>query len=394
MKRKSAIIFGLIVCTILGTEGIVFAEAGVDEMQQEIADKKAEAEQIQKQIDSYRSKVQSLSTQAASLLNDIALIENQNALLELEIQGTQANIASQELELQYLGDQIQSENVRLEHQKELLSEMLFELEKNQGVELVEVIFNAGDFDELFAGIEALESLNSDLSEAVEGTKLMRTTLEENRAKQEVQLDALMASQIELQNEQTVLEQQKNAKDLLVQETRSSESEYRVLMSELRQDEQSITNELSFLQSEVEKKLADQDGDGLDIAPDLTPPMQGVITATFHDPTYPFRRLFGEHSGMDIATTYGTPVKAAAPGIIAYARVGKSFGNYVMIIHEGGMATLYAHMSGFNVTADQYVERGDVIGYEGSTGFSTGPHLHFEVRLNGIPVDPAQYVIGW
>ena len=124
---------------------------------------------------------------------------------------------------------------------------------------------------------------------------------------------------------------------------------------------------------------------------FTWPMDGVITATFHDPTYPFRHLWG-HSGLDIATTAGTPIVAAAPGYVAWSRYGSSYGNYVMIIHTNGYATLYAHMSSAAVSADQYVSRGDVIGYEGTTGFSTGPHLHFEIRENGIPVDPQLYLV--
>ncbi|MFA6522143.1 MAG: peptidoglycan DD-metalloendopeptidase family protein [Patescibacteria group bacterium] len=384
----------LIACLAISTIGIAhfaFAEGDVKSMQKDIADKKAQAENIQKEIDSYRAKIKTLDTQAASLLNDIALIENQTALLELEIQGTQADIDGKNLELQLIANEIEAQTASLEKQKELLGEMIFELQKNQGIEVVDVLFNAENFDELFAHIEELETLNANLGKAVASTKETKNRLQDEQTKQEEGLADLLAMQDELKTEQGTLDQQKNAKDVLVQKTQSSEAQYRVLMSELRQEEQSVTNELSMLQNELEQRLSDQDNDGLDIAPSLSAPMQGTITAIFHDPTYPFKKLFGQHSGIDIATSYGTPIKAAAPGIVAWTRTGASYGNYVMIVHEGGLATLYAHMSGFNVEADQFVERGDVIGYEGSTGFSTGPHLHFEVRLNGIPVNPEDYI---
>jgi len=94
---------------------------------------------------------------------------------------------------------------------------------------------------------------------------------------------------------------------------------------------------------------------------------------------------------------GTPVRAAAGGYVAFNRTGKQYGNYIMIVHPGGVSTVYAHLQRFAVSPDTYVERGDIIGYSGGkpgdrgAGLSTGPHLHFEVRQNGIPVDPMQFL---
>jgi murein DD-endopeptidase MepM/ murein hydrolase activator NlpD len=121
-----------------------------------------------------------------------------------------------------------------------------------------------------------------------------------------------------------------------------------------------------------------------------------VSAYFHDKTYPFRKLF-EHPGVDLPTPVGTPVKAAAGGYVAFNRTGKQYGNYVMIVHPGGVATLYAHLSRFSVKPDTYIERGEVVGLSGGrpgdqgAGLSTGPHLHFEMRQDGIPVDPLPYL---
>ena len=118
---------------------------------------------------------------------------------------------------------------------------------------------------------------------------------------------------------------------------------------------------------------------------------------FNDPDYPFRNLF-EHSGLDIAAPVGSEVRSPAPGYVAWTRVGRLYGNYMMVIHQGGVATLYAHLSSFEAAADQFIPRGGVIARTGGcrgcpgAGLSTGPHLHFEVRKNGIPTNPLQYVI--
>ena len=101
-----------------------------------------------------------------------------------------------------------------------------------------------------------------------------------------------------------------------------------------------------------------------------------------------RRL---HAGMDIAAGSGTPIAAAGNGTVIYAGWRGGFGNCIMIDHGGGIVTLYAHQSSLATSVGQSVSTGQTIGYVGSTGYSTGPHLHWEVRVNGSPVDPRGYV---
>ena len=125
---------------------------------------------------------------------------------------------------------------------------------------------------------------------------------------------------------------------------------------------------------------------------LSPPLANpVITSSFGyriHPIYGDRRL---HAGIDLRATSGTPIYAAAPGEVVYAGWRGGYGNCVIIDHGGGVATLYAHQSSMAVAEGEEVSRGDVIGAVGSTGFSTGPHLHFEVRVDGVPVDPLGYL---
>jgi murein DD-endopeptidase MepM/ murein hydrolase activator NlpD len=98
-----------------------------------------------------------------------------------------------------------------------------------------------------------------------------------------------------------------------------------------------------------------------------------------------------HNGIDFGASAGTPIRAAADGVVVSAGPLGGYGNATVIDHGNGLATMYAHQSQIIVSAGQHVSRGQVIGYVGSTGFSTGPHLHFEVRVQGTPVDPMQYL---
>jgi murein DD-endopeptidase MepM/ murein hydrolase activator NlpD len=98
-----------------------------------------------------------------------------------------------------------------------------------------------------------------------------------------------------------------------------------------------------------------------------------------------------HTGIDFGASEGTPIKAAADGVVVSAGVQGGYGNTTIIDHGNSLATLYAHQSRMIVSSGQSVKRGQVIGYVGSTGNSTGPHLHFEVRVNGTPVDPMKYL---
>lgn len=98
-----------------------------------------------------------------------------------------------------------------------------------------------------------------------------------------------------------------------------------------------------------------------------------------------------HPGIDIGAAMGTPIRAAAAGTVIVAAYSGGYGNLVVIDHGNGLATAYAHQSQIAVSVGQQVAQGQLIGYVGSTGFSTGPHLHFEVRVNGSPVDPMGYL---
>lgn len=121
------------------------------------------------------------------------------------------------------------------------------------------------------------------------------------------------------------------------------------------------------------------------------PVTGRLTSSFGERLDPFNGEGAFHAGLDIATTYGTPIHAPADGVIAKAGPASGYGREMIVDHGGGITTIYGHLSAFAVVSGQIVKQGQVIGYVGSAGRSTGPHLHYEVRVNNTPVNPHKYL---
>jgi len=125
-------------------------------------------------------------------------------------------------------------------------------------------------------------------------------------------------------------------------------------------------------------------------PDLWP-VRGRITSSFGERIDPFMGEGAFHSGLDIAVGFGTPVHVAADGVVVFAGVENGYGRTVIVDHGHGIRTLYAHLSGMAVTVGQHLDRDEVLGYVGESGRTTGPHLHYEVRINRAPVNPYRYL---
>jgi murein DD-endopeptidase MepM/ murein hydrolase activator NlpD len=134
------------------------------------------------------------------------------------------------------------------------------------------------------------------------------------------------------------------------------------------------------------------GDWLNLAdaPSLWP-VVGPITSSFGEREDPFNGEGAFHAGIDISSTFGQPVRASADGIVLTAGMATGYGREIMVDHGNGIQTLYGHLSGFAVTSGEQVKRGQIIGYVGTSGRSTGPHLHYEVRIRNTPVNPHKYL---
>lgn len=395
---KSAL-FGMTL--IAGALVLLFAVSafaqGVDDLSKSIENKEAEIEGVQRKIKEYEKKISQFESQEHSLSNELAILENRAKRTELNIQENELALSKSELEMREIQAQIHEAEAQIAVQKELIADVLHELSIADDDSPLELIFGNDQFSDFFDQIQYLELLQDDLQTSIREVQTLQGALIEARERESQHKERLLVMRDALEDARTRLESEHRAKDVLLQSTERNEAQFRVLLSELRAEQQFINAEIFKLQDKLTKQLEESDqvvGGPTVFSWPVTSP---IITARFHDPTYPYRHLF-EHSGLDMAVPQGSAVRAAAPGYVAWTRTGRSYGNYIMVIHTNGMATLYAHLSGFNVVADQFVERGATIGFSGGmpgtpgAGLSTGPHLHFEVRENGIPVNPEHYLV--
>ena len=188
---------------------------------------------------------------------------------------------------------------------------------------------------------------------------------------------------------------------LLTETKSSEKQYQALLQQAISQQKQAEADLATAESSLRQKMSPGQKNKLNSGNSTIgwPVPRNAVMTTFHDPDYPYRNILGEHPGWDIRAKQGTTLTAAADGYVAKVKFdGSKNYAYIMIIHGNGLATVYGHISAAYVSQDQYVTQGQPIGRSGgmpggigSGPFTTGPHLHFEVRLNGIPVDPANYL---
>jgi murein DD-endopeptidase MepM/ murein hydrolase activator NlpD len=370
-------------------------EGLVSELNQQITQQRQKIDDIAEKIDEHKKSIKKFQNQAASLRSQVYILDNQIAKTELDIEAKEEEVKVTELEIEKVEIEIAENEEAIDKQKEYLSAFIRLLDYYDDKDYLSVLLNNESFSEFFDQVNQIEGIEEDLQKSLNRFQEMLEKMEDSKKELSDKRDQLSQLLSKLEKEKDALSAQVGTKQYLIKETSNSESQYQRLISSLKQEQLAANNAIAGmerqLRQELEKRGEGEKFNSFGETALIWPTTSRRVTAYFHDPEYPFRHLF-EHSGLDIGIPTGTPVKAAEAGYVAKVAIGtKWYGNYIMIIHNNNLATLYAHLNSVNVSTDQYVGRGQVIGASGSTGFSTGPHLHFEVRSNGIPVNPLNYI---
>jgi len=372
----------------------------INNLNNKISGSKKKIEDIQKQQQEYNKLIAQKRNEQSSLGNDLEILNAQVAKAQLDIDASELEIDKTNLEIKKTALDIQDKDDQINKEKEHIATMLRLMYKQDQVSALEILLLNNSLADFVNQLQYLENTNEEISNSVNSLKEIKNKLEENKRTlitKEGELNNLKTS---LEEQKLVLTQQQEDKSFLLEETKQSEKKYQYLLAAARKEQERTSAEISNLEKSVRDKLEKLKGNpDLNYTGFIWPTGASYITASFHDPDYPFRRSLGEHSGIDIRATYGTTLKAAANGYVARVKYdGTRNYAYIMIIHGDGLSTVYGHVSAVNVKADEYVAQGQTIGrtggIPGSPGagpFCTGAHLHFEVRLNGLPVNPLNYL---
>lgn len=363
---------------------------------------------IDEQIAITESQIELLETKMALLEESIALLEeniekNEQQIAEVtqRIEEKEADIIAKQEEydqvyanfrqrLRALYIQGNKTDLELLFSAESYTDMLVAMESRKRI----AKYDTNQMEELILQKQELEDALVDIQQDRNDLQEARDLLERNRAKQEKNKETLAESRTEIEDMRAELDEQRSTADALAQNYAAQEQEANQQQAEILAAMQTAKAQMDDIFSELAQMSQMEEYVGGEFQWPL--PGYSTITSTFGETRsyYSGGQLVNDvHTGTDISGSgvYGKPIVAANSGVVysvVYSNYG--YGNYVIIDHGGGYSTLYAHCSSLAVQEGQVVIRGDVIAYVGSTGNSTGPHLHFEVRINGKAVNAMQY----
>ena len=357
----------------------VTGTALADDLEDQLADLQRQAEEQQAKTNEASAKVESVSERLRQIQEELRVATAEYKEVKGQLDSVEDKI-SDNTEL------LQKTEADLKVKNKKLQQRVRDIYINGQISYVDVLFGAKDFADLMTRMDVLKRIIKHDYDLIMKVKEEKATVENTRA----QLEKDKA-------EAEVLVTDAQAKRAKVED---KESEQQVLLDQAiydRDTSERMHEEIMAASQEVANMIrrSHMSSAGYSGAPagagGMIWPISGPITSEFGWRTHPIFGTARFHSGLDIGGDYGMPIYAAASGTVIYAGWISGYGNAVIIDHGGGVTTLYGHNDSLNVSEGENVAQGQVIAMCGSTGNSTGPHCHFEVRENGEPVSPYGYL---
>lgn len=372
----------------------------IDQLNDAIGKKKTEISQIKSQMEAYQRAIETKRQEALTVQNELAIVENRISKTELDISANELEVESTNMEIGELRAQIQEKSLKMIKQRGMMADFIRALHKTDERTAIDLFLTQKTLSDFFNDVQFLEDSQRQLKGALDTVAALKADLEKREGEEALKKAHLEEIAKQLEAAKSQLGEQKVAQVVLSDQIRVSETRYRYELAQLQKEVQNINADIAATERRLRKTL-DEDklrklsgGSGGWGWP--VDPSRG-ITAYFHDPDYPFRHIF-EHPAIDIRAAQGTAIRAPKGGYVARAKNAGMGYSYVMLIHDGDISTVYGHVSRIVAEEDTYVEKGDIIAYSGGTprtpgagNLTTGPHLHLEFRVSGIPVNPLNYL---
>jgi murein DD-endopeptidase MepM/ murein hydrolase activator NlpD len=334
--------------------------------------------------------------QRADLDQAVAALDRQVAAVEQRIGELQGNVDRLTAEASALDERARATARRLDDAKQQASEAAAALYTNEGSSPPLVAVLAVDnLHDVNTGTQYLTHVSEQRREKVASLGELESSIKDLRAAAETQRDQAEADRRDAAAQRDELARLRAEQQAKRDEIADEEAREQSIVASIRARKDEFTNELAALQASsnaITEMLATRQKNQTRATNfHALRPVPGGVTSGFGVRVHPVTGETRMHTGIDLHADQGDPIKAAAGGTVAFAGVRSGYGNTVIIDHGNQYATLYGHASKLLVSTGEKVSAGETIALVGATGLATGPHLHFEVRILGVPVNPAQYL---
>ena len=356
------------------------------ELRARLQERNNQIKALEEEIARYQQSLSENRQQSKTLTGEITRLENEIKKLNADITLTGKRIEATELQISELEIEITDKEANIEKNKEVLSEVLKSMYEAEHESTMEVLLKNNKISDFFGDMQQIQNLEVSIQENLFNLKELKASLEDELQSKEEKKNSLVHLHSELDDKKSIQQSTQGKKRTLLSETKNQESVYQHTLKTKEEQRKLVLEEIQRSEDELRKLInpasLPESRTGV-----LSWPVKGraVLTQSFGN-TPDSRILYNgkPHNGIDIGAASGTSIYAAEGGIVR--EIGNtdafpgclSYGKWILIEHPNNLSTLYAHLSLIKVSRGQSVNRDDLIGYSGATGYATGPHLHFTV----------------
>lgn len=390
---------------LVNAESISELQSQVDKLKEQQKEINSQIDELEGQLSDNLDDMEAIVAQKNTIDKEVFMLHSQMANLNEQIAAYSRLIADKQ-------DELDEAQAKLDALNEKNKERIRAMEEDGNLTYWSVLFKANDFADLLDRLDMMQEIAAadrrrleEMSEAAKEVAETKAVLEKERASME-------ETKKELEASEKKLEEKRAEADKLLAELVATGAEYQKLLDEAEDQASKVGNKLDDAKEDLEDAKYQQwlstsvppttaapgSSGGTAGAPSKVDGVTWLIPCNYTRFSSPFgyriHPVYGDyrfHYGVDLAASSGTPIVATRSGVVTYATYDWSAGYYVTIDHQDGFSSKYLHMTHYIVAPGQSVSAGQVIGYVGSTGTSTGPHLHFSILYNGSHVNPANYI---
>ena len=352
---------------------------------EEMTDLQTEQQELQNQINDANNQLEEVQNELSENLQQVQKLDERISNSQQELDELNSKIAQLQTSMEEVEEKLKVAQENYNKQKQLLDNRLIAVYESSDTQYLDVILSSKSISEFLSNYFLITELATYDTELLEEMQSKKEEIELSKKK----LDATSEQLATIKANQT-----KTAK--ILENTKTVRENFIAKLSDQEKEIQTQIDEYNTRFAEINSEILAIALQGIDtkyIGGELAWPVPGYtrISSKYGMRTHPITGVYKLHTGVDISAPMGANFIAANDGIVTKAGYNSAYGNMVIIDHGGGVSTLYAHGSEILVQVGQTVKRGEAVLKVGSTGYSTGPHAHFEVRLNGVVTDPMPYI---